>query len=88
MGWQKSLPNTGRPPFGQGQHEIAGAAADIEHARVGAVEDVPRAAHGVRAPVAIDIEGEEVIGEVVAVRHAAEHAAHPACRLLFVARDP
>ena len=49
-------------------------------------ENLLRAAHGVGAPVAIDIEGEQVIGQVVAVRHAAEHAAHPVCRLLFVAR--
>src|ERR1035441_5819470 len=76
------------PPVpGEGQHQVAGAAADIEHARLGTEENLPRAAHGVGAPIAVDIEGEQVVGEVVAVRHAAEHAADPARRLLFVARS-
>ena len=43
-------------------------------------------AHRVRAPVAVDVEGEQMIGQVVAMRHAAEHAAHPRGGLLLVAR--
>ena len=42
-------------------HQIARAAADIEHASAGPLEYAAHAAHGARAPEAVDIEGEQVL---------------------------
>ncbi len=39
-----------------------------------------------RAPEAVDVEGEQVVGQVVAAGHAAEHAAHPGGGFLLVVR--
>src|SRR5690242_11569003 len=73
-------------PFRERQRQVAGAAADIEHARIGAVEHVAQAADRAGAPITINVVGEQVIGEIVAVRDAVEHAAHPASGFLLVAR--
>ena len=43
----------------------------------GRSQNCAHAAHGAGAPVAVDVEGEQVVGQIVAVRHAAEHAADP-----------
>ena len=87
MGWQKSEPRTGaRHCPGERQHQVAGAAADIQHARAGPLQNGAHAAHRAGAPEAVDIEREQVVGQVVAVRHAAEHAAHPGGGFLLVAR--
>src|ERR1017187_2114266 len=67
-------------------HQIAGAAANVQHARLGTRQHLPHARHGVRAPVAIDIERKQMVGQVVAMRHAAEHGAHPLGRLLLATR--
>src|SRR5262249_47338312 len=73
-------------PLRQRKRQIAGAAADIEHARIGPVENVPQFPHRPRAPVAIDVVGEQVIRQIVAMRDAVEHAAHPTRGLLLIAR--
>src|ERR1700760_3609749 len=70
----------------EGDHQVARAAADIEHARAGAFENVAHAADGTAAPEAIEIAGEEMVGEIVAAGDAAEHAAHPGGRFLLAVR--
>src|SRR5476649_2101242 len=42
--------------------------------------------HGVGAPPAVDVEGEQVIGQVVPGCHAAEHTPYPTGGFLLVAR--
>jgi len=71
---------------GKRERQVAGSAADIEHARFGPVQDVPHATNRVGAPVTVDIEGKQMIGHVVAVCHAAEHVAHPESGLPLIAR--
>src|SRR5207253_5457236 len=70
----------------QAEEQVARAAAEVEYARVGMLQDMAHAAHRARAPQAVQVEREQVVGQVVAMRHTAEHAADPPRGLLFVAR--
>src|SRR5207249_1885704 len=59
----------------QSQYQIAGAAADVEHAGVAALQDRAHTAYGAGPPPAVDVEGEQMVGEVVAAGDAAEDSA-------------
>src|SRR5271167_114362 len=66
------------------EHKITCSAAEIEHACAGPGQNVRNLLHGSCPPIAIDIEREQMIQQVVTRRDAAEHAAHPSARLLLV----
>ncbi len=66
--------------------EVAGAAAEIEDARVRSAQDMAEFARGAAAPVAVQRKGEEVIQEIVARSDAAEHIAHSRGGFTFVER--
>ena len=70
-------------PSFQRQEQVAGAAADVQNQGAGPVQDGAEAAHGAGAPVAVDVEREEVVEKIVAAGDASEHPAHPLCGLLF-----
>ena len=70
----------------EGEGEVAGAAAEVEDARVGAAQDALESSRGAMAPVAIQRKGQKVIQEVVARRDAAEHLAHARGGFAFVER--
>ena len=84
MGWQKSLPKAAacRTLLEREKH-VAGAAAQIEHAGARPSRAPPRRAPPSRAPAPVQIEGQEMIQQVVTAGDAAEHAAHPARRGLL-----
>jgi hypothetical protein len=58
--------------------EVASAAGEVENTRIGSMQDVTNAADSDAAPVFIDVGGEEVVGQIVAVGDTTEHAPHPA----------
>ena len=66
--------------------QVARAAAEIQGAGLGTAQDVANFGHGAGSPVTIDVEREQVIGEIVAVSDASEHVADPAGRLFFSGR--
>src|ERR1022692_4183631 len=65
---------------------MASPGAKDQHARFGTRQHLPHTRNRVRAPVAIDIEREQMVGQVVTMRHAAEHGAYPLGRLPLAAR--
>src|SRR5208337_2029981 len=71
---------------GQRERQIAGSTTDIEHAGPGPFHDVAHPLDRIGAPVTVDVEGEQMVGQVVAVRHAGEHVAHPKRCFTLVAR--
>ena len=62
----------------EGHQQVAGAAAEVEDAGLGTAQNGAHFGHGAGSPVAIDVEGEQVIGQIVAVGDASEHVADPA----------
>lgn len=65
------------------QQQVARATAEIQRSRVGTLQYVADSPHRLRAPHPIEIERQNVIGEIVPGRDAAEHGTHPArCFLL------
>src|SRR5208283_3690380 len=69
---------------GEGQQQVAGPAAQVQHARAGPAEDLRKAPRGARPPVSIQLKGKQMIEQVIAPSYASEHAADPA-RGLFLA---
>src|SRR5438128_669278 len=67
------------------QHQIARSAAEVEHARAGSGKDAGDTLDCPRAPIAIDVERQQVIEQIIAWRDASEHATHPPSSLLLVA---
>src|SRR5437870_12596566 len=67
------------------RHQVAGAAAQVQHARARPPQDFPDAPHRVTPPPAVDLEREDVIGEVVTRRQTREHGADPRRRFALVA---
>jgi len=67
----------------EGQQQVAGSTAQVDRTRLGIREYVAYARHRAIAPAPVEVEREQVIGQIVAVRHAGEHAAHPTGRLLL-----
>src|SRR5262249_41270316 len=76
------------PALLERERQVARSAADIEHAGLRAVENRAHARHCAPAPEAVEIAREQMVGEIVARRAAAEHAAHPPRRLLFGLGSP
>src|SRR5258708_4924006 len=75
--------DTGSAPGLERHHQIASAAAKIEHAGSGALEEGREPPHDAGAPVAVYIERKQMVEQVVARSDAAEHAANPTRRLLL-----
>ena len=73
--------NSGRA-FERHQH-IACTAAEIEDFRIGTRENRGDALHCPRAPAFVQIEGKQVIQQVIAAGNTAEHSLHPAGFLNF-----
>src|SRR5579859_707843 len=63
--------------------QVAGTTAEIESARVRPLKNVAHAFHRLRAPPAVQVERQDMIGEIVARRYAPEHGAHPSRRFLL-----
>src|SRR5579863_1904927 len=70
----------------ESEGKVAGAAAEVQDARVGAAQDAIEPAGGAMAPVAVQRKGKEMIQEVVTRRDAAEHIADARGRFTFVER--
>ena len=61
--------------FAEGESEIAGAAAEIEDERVGALQDETEESCGAGAPEAVEIDRKDVVERVVGGRDAGKHFA-------------
>src|SRR5580698_5924806 len=72
-----------RPTFKR-QHQVACAAANVQHTGFWIRKHAGYARHGSRPPIAVDIHRQQVIQQVVAWRDTSEHAAHPGGGLLLV----
>ena len=70
----------------QSEGHVAGAAAEIESAGAGALQDVAESAGGAAPPQAVNVEREQVVEQVVAGRDGGEHVAHGGGGLLAVLR--
>lgn len=55
---------------------VAGPAAEVEDGGIGTREDMGETACGAPPPESVDVEGKDVIEEIVARRDRAEHVAH------------
>src|SRR6202789_1708363 len=67
----------------EGRCHVAGAAAEVQNAGVGAGEDVSEAARGAVPPAAVEAHGEQVIEQVVAGCDGVEDLAYLLCGVGF-----
>jgi len=65
------------PPGAREPQQVAGAAAQIEHARVGAKQPWTDSPGYAPAPEPIEAEGKQMVQQVVTRRNPCEHAPHP-----------
>jgi hypothetical protein len=68
----------------QRQGHVGGAAAQVERARAGALQDFAEEARRPPPPQLVDVEGEQVVEQIVAGRDGGEHRAHRLRRLLGI----
>src|SRR5687768_5003794 len=72
---------------GEREGEITGTAAEVEHPCVPAIQHQPDAFDRSRSPVAVDVEGEQMIEKVIPGRDLCKHFAYVTGGLLFTC-DP
>ena len=78
-GMAEIAPETGCAARGFKSHQqVAGAAAEVENARLGPLQYGADFRHRTGSPISIDVERQQMISEIVAMGHAPEHVADPA----------